>query len=325
MHQLTRRQVMAAGVAATIGGAHAQDFPSRLIRLVVPFPPGGPTDIVARHLAHDWQARLNWRIVVENKPGATGHIGHEDVRRQPPDGYTLMALVNPAALNYRLLGKPFALPAEFTPLGMVYSQYLVVVVNPQAFGMLKVQTLKDLMSVAQEHPGKINFTSAGNGSMGHLATLALCNKAGVQMTHIPYKGDAPAMNDVLAGTVQMMNCSSTTALPHLRSGKLRAIAVSAAARVADLPSVATFAESGFPSIVACAWFGLVAPPGMRAPLVETLTKAVKESVASPDLQQKFQEAGLTPAYLPPKEFADFVNRDFSLWSKVITDNQIRAN
>lgn len=325
MHQLNRRQIVAAGMAATLGTAYAQDYPSKVIRLVVPFPAGGPTDAISRHLANDWQTRLGWRLIVDNKPGATGHIAHEDVRRQPPDGYTLMALVNPAVVNYKLMAKPFSLPSEFAPLGRVYTQYLVVVVNPQAPGMDKVHTLKDLMSLAKEKGGNVSFTSAGNGSMGHLSTLALCNRAGVSMTHVPYKGDAPAINDVLGGTVGLMNSSATTALPHIRSGKLRPIAVSSASRVPDLPDVPTFAESGFTDIVAAAWFGLVAPPNMPAPLVDGLTKALKDSLSTPTIQQKFQDTGVTPAYLPPTEFGEFVNRDFSLWSKVIVDNNIQTN
>jgi tripartite-type tricarboxylate transporter receptor subunit TctC len=236
-----------------------------------------------------------------------------------------MALVNPAVVNYRFLKKPFALPAEFTPVGLVYTQYNVLVVNPAVAEMARVRTVADLVAAAKAAGGKLTYTSAGNGSMGHLATALLCNLAGVSMTHVPYRGDAPAMNDVLAGTVPVMFVSSTTALPHLRSGRLRPLAVSAGARVGDLPEVPTLVESGFPGLLATPWFGLVAPPGMPADLVARLTQALKETVAAADVQQKFQAAALTPTYLPPKDMADWVNRDFALWSKVIGDNGIQPN
>lgn len=326
MHRLNRRQLIAtAGVLAASGRVGAQMYPSRPIRLVVPFPPGGPTDAVARYLANDWQSRSGWQVIVDNKPGASGFIGHEEVRRQPPDGYTLMSLVNPAVVNYKFLNRPFVLPGEFTPLGRVHTQYIALVVNPKVAGMQDVHTLKDLLAVAGKASGRLAFTSAGNGSMGHLATLAICNRAGVTMTHVPYRGDAPAISDVLGGTVPVMHASSGTALPHIRSGRLRAISVSSATRAKDLPDVPTIEESGFPGIVATAWSGLVAPSGISAELVDRLTQSLRDTVANPAIQQKLQESVLTPDYLPPREFADFVNRDFALWSKVIADNKIQAS
>lgn len=324
MTLLTRRQLIALGATLAAGHSHGQDYPSRPIRFVVPFPAGGPTDIATRVLAADWQTRLGWNTVVENKSGATGYIGHEDVRRSAADGYTLMPLVVPAVLNYRFLNKPFVLPDEFTPLGQIYTQFNVLLVNPAVAEVAGVRSAKDLFEAARAAPGRLSYTSAGNASLGHLTTTLLCSMAGVTMLHVPYRGDAPAVNDVLAGTVPVMFASSTTALPHVRSGKLRAVAVSSAARAAELPEVPTLSESGFAGVSAVPWCGLVAPPGLPAALVSTLAARLQESVAQPAVMQKLHNAGMTPHHLAPQAFADFVNQDYVRWGRVITENGIRA-
>ena len=241
------------------------------------------------------------------------------------DGYTLMPLVTPAVPNYHFLNKPFSLPTEFTPIGMVYTQYIVMVVNPAVKEMAEVRTLKDLFALAKADTNKLSYTTAGNGSTGHLTTSLLANLSGVSMVHVPYRGDAPAMNDLLAGTVAVMFGSSTTVLPYIRSGRLRPPAVSSSTRQTELPEVPTLIESGFPAVVAMPWNGLVGPPGMSAELASRLSQAVKETLATPDIQQKFSAAGLTPTYLPPREFTDWVNKDFATWSKVITDNNIQVS
>ena len=205
---------------------------------------------------------------------------------------------------------------------MTYTQYNVLIVNPQARGMAEVTTVPQLLAVARATPEGLSYTSAGNGSLGHLTVARLTNLTGVRMVHVPYRGAAPAINDVLAGQVPVMFADSTTAGPHIRSGKLRAIAVTSAQRVAELPQVATLIEQGYAGQVVTPWYGLAAPAGTPADIVARLATALKATVAQPEVQDKLRALGLTPQYMPPDEFTAFVNREFEVWSKVIRDNQI---
>jgi tripartite-type tricarboxylate transporter receptor subunit TctC len=310
-----------AGLAAAPWGL-AQDFPSRPLRLVVPFPAGGPTDAVARLVGAEMAIHLKQPVVIENKSGAVGQIGHEEVRRSPADGYTLVSLVIPAVLNYHFLGKPFSARRDFTLIGLVATQFNVLVLNPAAADMAGVTTVAQLLALAKTHPGKLAYTSAGQGSLGHLTASRLAQLASAQMTHVPYRGAQPAMLDVLGGQVPVMLADSATALPHLRSGKLRALAVTSAQRVKELPDVPTLVEQGYAGMVATPWSGLAATPGLNPAVQARLTEALKAALASPALQEKLQAMGMTPSFLAPGEFAALADNDFETYGKVIRDHGI---
>ncbi|HSV44893.1 MAG TPA: tripartite tricarboxylate transporter substrate binding protein, partial [Ramlibacter sp.] len=302
--------------------AQTQDFPSRPLRLVVPFPAGGPTDAVARLLGAELAVQLKQPVVIENKSGAVGQLGHDEARRSPPDGYTLVSLVIPAVLNYHFLGKPFSARRDFTPIGLIATQFNVLVVNPAAPDMAGIASVAQLLALAKARPGQLAYTSAGQGSLGHLTTSRLAQLAGTQLLHVPYRGAQPAMLDVLSGQVPVMLADSATALPHLRSGKLRALAVTSAQRVKELPDVPTLVEQGYPGLVATPWSGLAATPGLSPAVQARLTEALKAALASPVLQEKIQAMGMTPHYLGPAEFAALADSDFETYGRVIRDNAI---
>lgn len=309
-------------IATPLAGAQVPDFPNKPLRLIVPFPAGGPTDAVARLIGAEMAVHLKQPVVIDNKSGAVGHIGHEEARRSPPDGHTLVSLVIPAVLNYHFLGKPFSARNDFTPIGLVATQFNVLVVNPSATDMAGVTSLAQLLALAKARPGQLSFTSAGQGSLGHLTATRLAQMAGTRMTHVPYRGAQPAMLDVLGGQVPVMLADSATALPHLRSGKLRALAVTSAQRVKELPEVPTLVEQGYPGMVATPWSGIAAPPGLSAAAQARLTEALKAALASPAVQDKLQAMGMTPHFLGPVEFAALADNDFETYGRVIRDNGI---
>ena len=320
-----RRSVLIAPAALILSPhvlAQAQDFPSRPLRLVVPFPAGGPTDAVARLVGAEMAIQLKQPVVIDNKSGAVGQIGHDEVRRSPPDGYTLVSLVIPAVLNYHFLGKTFSARRDFTPIGLIATQFNVLVVNPASPDMAGITTVAQLLALARAKPGQLAYTSAGQGSLGHLTTARLAQTAGAQMLHVPYRGAQPAMLDVLSGQVPVMLADSTTALPHLRAGKLRALAVTSAQRVKDLPDVPTLVEQGWPGMVATPWSGLAATPGLAPAVQARLSDALKAAIATPAVQEKIQAMGMTPHYMNPSEFAALADSDFEVYGRVIRDNAI---
>jgi tripartite-type tricarboxylate transporter receptor subunit TctC len=303
----------AAAITATTlatGPARAQTFPSRPLRLVVPFPAGGPTDAVAGS------------VIVEDKPGAVGLLGYEEVRRSPPEGYTLLSLVIPAVLNFHFLRRPFSVNRDLTPIGLISTQFNVMVVNPEAADMADVKTLPQLLQLARAKPGAIAYGSAGQGSLGHLTTARIAKQAGVTMLHVPCRGAQPAMTDVLGGQVPTMLADSLTGLPHLRSRRIRALAVTSAQRVPELPTVPTLLELGFPGMVATPWSGLATTPGVSVPIQARLTEALKAALGSPALKAKITSLGMTPHYLDPVAFATLVDSDFETYGKVIRENGI---
>ncbi|ROZ69217.1 tripartite tricarboxylate transporter substrate binding protein [Ramlibacter sp. WS9] len=321
-----RRSLLLASaglVAASVARAQA-DFPTRPLRLVVPFPAGGPTDSVARLVGAEMAVQLKQTVVIDNKSGGVGQIGHEDVRRSPADGYTLVSLVIPAVLNYHFLGKQFSAARDFTPIGLIATQFNVLVINPALPDMAGVTTVAQLMAAAKKRPGGLAYTSAGQGSLGHLTGARLAQMAGAPMTHIPYRGAQPAMLDVLGGQVPMMLADSATALPQLRSGKLRALAVTSSQRVKDLPEVPTLVEQGFPDLVVTPWSGLAASPGLSATVQARLAAALKAAMDSPAVQDKLQGMGMTPHYLNPSDFAALADADFATYGRVIRENGIAA-
>ncbi|NUO84856.1 MAG: tripartite tricarboxylate transporter substrate binding protein [Cupriavidus sp.] len=302
----------------------AETYPSKPIRLVVPFPPGGPTDTAARIIGQKMSETLKQPVVVDNRPGASGTIGAENVAKSPADGYTLLVLATPTLLAPHLINrKGYDIFKDFTPIGAAYDLPIVMVVNPQA--MPDVTSLQQYIARAKARPGALNYTSAGNGSFGHLSTELLKNLGHFDVQHVPYKGSAPAISDLLAGQVPMMFSDMIAALPHIKAGKLRPIAVGSAKRVSFTPEVKTVAEQGFPGFDATAWGGLLAPAGTPREVVTTLSAELKKALADPTVQQKMLGAGTVAAYMPPEQLAARMKADYSKWGKVIQDNGIRGD
>ena len=305
--------------------AGAQGFPSRELRLVIPFPAGGPTDVIGRIVAADMGQRMGQTVVVENRPGAVGGIAIDHVNKQAQDGYTLLMVGSPVVLNYQLTGRSFDLARDFTPIGLMFSQVGLLVINPQVPRWAGVTSLAQMIALARASAAPLNYASGGNGSIGHLALEKLKNMTGIQMQHISYKGSAPAINDLIAGHVPMMAADPVSAMPHVRAGKLRVIAVTSAQRFAALPEAPTLAEQGFGEISYSTWAGVVGPAGVPRDIADRLSAELKAAIAKPEVQERMRAASVDPTYLPPAEFAALVSRDFDTWGKVVRDNKITAN
>lgn len=319
-----KRLAAAALLCIAAGGAAAQGYPDRMIKLIVPFPPGGPTDVASRIIGQKMSEGLKQQIVVENRAGASGMIGAEAVAKSAPDGYTLMMLATPTLLFPHLSNyKGTDLFKDFTPIGSAYDLPIVMVVNPSK--MPGVNSLQDLIAKAKEQPGAMNYTSAGNGSFGHLSTELLKSLGQFDIRHVPYKGSAPAIQDLLGGTVPMMFSDMIAALPHIKAGKLKPIAVGSAKRVTFTPEVKTVAEQGFAGFDAVAWGGLLAPAGTPKNVVDRLNKELQAALSDKDVQAKLLGAGTIATYESPEKMKGRMQADFDRWGKVIRDNGIKSD
>ncbi|CAG2138977.1 hypothetical protein LMG31506_02043 [Cupriavidus yeoncheonensis] len=317
--------VCLAGMLPCLAGAQsAGSYPARPVRLVVPYPPGGPTDTASRIIGQKLSEALGQPVVIDNRPGASGTIGAEAVARSAPDGYTLLVMTNPTLLAPHLTHrKSYDLFRDFAPVASAYDLPIVMVVNPKA--LPDVTTLPQYIAYARAHPGANNYTSASNGSFGHISTELLKSLGHFDAQHVPYKGSAPAMADVLAGQVPMMFSDMIAALPHIRAGKLQPVAMGSARRVSFAPDVKTIAEQGFPGFDATSWAGIVAPAGTPPDIVAKLSGELKRVLADPAVQEKLQGAGTLAAYMPPEQFAARMRDEYRKWGKVIEDNGIRAD
>jgi tripartite-type tricarboxylate transporter receptor subunit TctC len=311
------RVLIAAMVAAGLSaGARAQDYPSRPVTMVVPFTSGGSTEIMARLIAQGLEAKLGKPVIVENKPGAGTVIGSNFVAKSEPDGYTLlMGTSSPIAINvtvYKAL--PYNPATDFVPLAMVAESPFVLVVNND----LPVKTIPELIAYAKANPGKLSFGSGGPGAPHHLFAELFASMAGIKMTHVPYRGSLPALNDVLAGHIQLMFCDLPPAVGMIESGKIRALGVTPAKRLAALPDVPTIAEAGVPGYSAAAWFMVVAPSKTPKPVVDRLHADMKEVLSSAQTRGQIDKLGLTPLDTPPiATMQDFVKSEIARWGKVV--------
>lgn len=302
--------------------AHAQNFPSQPVRLVVPFPPGGTTDILARQLAAELQKNWGQPVVVENRAGASGTIFSEQLAAMQPDGYTLMLTATHHVINpglYKSLR--YNTRTDFTPIAQVAAVPNVLVVN-HAF---PARTVQELIAYARQHPGKVDFGSAGTGGANHLSGELFKSMTGIQMTHIPYKGAAPALNDLLGGQIPMMFDSVPGVLQHIKSGRLRALGVTSLKRSPALPDVPTLDEAGVKGFEATAWFGLYGPGRMSPELANRLSADVRKALSSPTVRKEFAAQGAEPCTMTQPEFAAFVDAELNKWSKVITDANIKID
>ena len=309
------RAALVAFLALSASGAFAQSYPTRPIRLVVPFPPGGTTDILAREVGERLSVSLGQPVVIDNRPGAAGNIGADLVAKSAPDGYTfLMGTVGTHAINTSLYTKmPYDHVKDFAPVILVAGVPNVLEVTPS----LPVNSVADLIRLAKEKPGQINFASSGSGTSIHLSGELFKTMAGVDMTHIPYKGSAPALTDLIGGQVQVMFDNLTSSLPQIRAGKLRAIAVTSAQRAAALPNVPTIAESGLPGFEASSWFGILAPAGVPPTVIARINADVNQWLRTSDARDKLLAQGAVAAGGTPEQFAAHIRAETEKWAKVV--------
>jgi len=315
-----RRTFIAAGAGAIAGALPRlalgqNDYPNHPVRLVVGFPPGGSADMAARMLAERLGAELRQPIIVENRAGAAGNIGGESVARATADGYTLlMAAAAQIGINPSLYPKMGYSPSkDLAPVSLVQNEHNLMVVHPS----VPAANVKEFIAWAKAHPDKATFASPGIGSPAHLAGVLMNQMAGLTMLHVPYKGSAPAISDLLAGNVTMAIDNMPPYLPQVRAGKLRALAVASPIRAKAAPDIPTIAESGLPGYAVSAWKGLMAPAGTPAAIIERLHQAVVRSLANPELQQRMLEAGAEPVGNTPAQFGAFIENDTRQWAALV--------
>ena len=312
------RFAFGALLALVATAASAQTYPTKPIRLVVPFPPGGATDILARDVAQKLTEAWGQQVIVDNRPGAGGNIGSELVAKAAPDGYTLeMGTVGTHAINASLYAKmPYDHVKDFAPVILVAGVPNVLVVNPA----LPANSVAELIAYAKANPGKLNFASSGNGTSIHLSGELFKFMAGVQMTHVPYKGSAPALQDLIGGQVQLMFDNLPPSLPQIKAGKLRALAVTSLARAPALPDVPTMAEAGLPGYEASSWFGVLAPAGTPPAIVAKLNAEIARWLATPEAKEKLSKQGANAAGGTPEDFAKHIAAETAKWAKVVKDS-----
>lgn len=299
------------------GSAVAQDYPSKPVRIVVPYPPGGPTDVAARILAQGLQKRTGQNFWIDNRAGAGGMIGAGEVARAAPDGYTL--LVNASAhVIYPAIFKTvsFDVLGDFAPISQLVEVPLLMVVSPK----VPARDLRELIAHAKSHPGKMSFASAGNGGAPHLAGELFKQMAGIDAIHVPYKGSAPALTDLMGGQVDFMFDSMSSSMRYVQTGKLRAFAVSTSRRSVLAPEVPTVAEAGVPGYELMNWYGLWGPKGMPAPLAARISAEAAATLAEPSAVERIRALGANPATTKPQVFAAFCASEKAKWSKIALDS-----
>ncbi len=313
--------VLAGTLLATISPAPAQTYPNKPIRLVVGFAAGGGTDYVARAIAPRLTEALGQPLIVENRPGAAGTLGNDLVAKAAADGYTLLAAAaGPMTVAPNFLGKlPYDTFKDFDPVALIVTSPFVLVVNPT----LPVKTLAEFDTLAKSRPGSINFGSSGTGGSPHLAGELYKRMAGIDIVHVPYKGLAPALTDLLGGQIQAVFADIGLVLKQIEAGKLRPLAVTGPQRFAALPAVPTVMESGVPGYRAETWYGLVAPAGVPASIVSRLHAETRKALVAPELQAQLATQGLVPANLSSAEFSTMIRDDFNKWGRLIKEANIQ--
>jgi len=304
--------------------ATAQTYPSKPVRIIVGFPPGQATDIVARLVADKLTLRLGQTFLIDNKPGAAGIIGTELAIKAPADGYTLLfSSSGPLSVNPGLYARlPYDVVKDLQPIALAATVPLFLVVNPA----VPAQNVKDLVALARASPGRINYASGGSGVTNHLVTEMFKSAAGIDMQHVPYKGGPPAVADLIAGQVSVMFETGPGVLPHVRSGKLRALAVGSVNRSAAMPELPTVAEQGFPGFDGVAWIGFVAAMGTPKPIVDRLSAETAAIMALPDVREKLLALGSEPAQPnTPEQFGAYIRSEIAKWGKVIKESGAKVD
>ncbi len=299
--------------------ALAQAYPGKPVRIVVPFAPGGGSDFIGRFIAQRLGDSFGKQFIVENKPGAGGVIGIEMGIKSPADGYTLTLIASSYTVNPAVYKIHFDPVADITPIIQISQGPLVAVVRPT----LAVKTTRELIALAKSKPGQINFASSGQGSIIHLATELFDDMAGIKMSHVPYKGTGPALTDTLGGQTDVFFSSTATAMPHIQSGKLRAIAVTTAKRIPALPDVPTVAESGVPGYDVVLWHGLIGPKGLPRAIVDRINAEVVNVLKLKETAEQLKGDGVAPAGGTPEQFGAQIEKEIKVWKKVAADAGIK--
>jgi len=320
---VSRRQVLISLAAVTVAPwARAQAWPAKPVRIVVPFAAAGTTDIIARALAPEMQHAFGQPFVVDNKPGAGGNSGAAEVAKSAPDGYTLlMGTVGTHAINAALYPKmPYDHVKDFAPITLCAGVPNVLVVNPAAAQKYQINSVQDLIRAAKANPGKLNFASSGNGTSIHLSAELFKSMTGTFMVHLPYRGSGPALIDLLGGSADLMFDNLPSSLPHIKAGKLKALAVTSAVRSAVLPDLPTIAEAGGPSLKgfeASSWFGLLAPAGTPTDIIARVQQETAKALGTPALKERLLAQGAIPSGTTPAEFGRFIAAESKKWSQVV--------
>jgi tripartite-type tricarboxylate transporter receptor subunit TctC len=314
--------IIAAG-ATPLAIAAGEAYPSRPIRLVVPFPPGGPLDVVARAIGQKLTDAWGQPVIIDNRPGAGGNIGADLVAKGAPDGYTILeGALSTHAVNVSLYSKmPYDPIRDFAPITLVAVTPNVLVLNPS----VPANSVQELIAYAKAHPGKLSFGSGSNGSAGHLAGEAFKTEAGVDMVHIPYKGGAPAMQALLAGDTQLMFDNLSNSTPQLKAGKIKALAVTTAKRSALAPELPTLAEAGLPGFDIYTWWGFMAPAGTPKEIITKWNAEVTRILVTPEMKAFFAQQGAEPAPTSPEEFSALIRREITKYAKIVKDSGAKVD
>ena len=322
----TRRSVLSALLAAvaccgTLQVMAQAAYPSKPIRFIVPYPAGGGTDIVARLVAQKMTQSMGQPVVVENKPGASTLIGTEMLAKAPPDGYTLGLITDSHAINPSFFAKlPYDSVKDFSPVSQLVFVPLVMVAHPS----LNVKTLPELIAAAKARPGKINYASIGNGTPHNLSMEWVKSLAGIDMAHVPYKGVAPALTDLVAGQVDLMFTGSSSALPYVKSGKLVALAVSSAKRLDSFPDTPSVAEAALPEFDFMTWYGTAVPAGTPKEITQRLSREIAQALAQPDVKERLATLGVVGAPTSPDEFAAFMRKETASLARLVKLTGVKA-
>ena len=297
-------------------------YPHKPIRMIVPYPPGGPTDVLGRIVAQKLSESLGQQVVVENRPGASGMIGAELVAKAAPDGYTLLTNASIHVINPSLYPKMnFDALRDFAPVSLIAQVPLILVVNPG----LPVKSVQELIALGKAEPNRLNFGSSGNAAAPHLAGESFKIATGIQMQHVPYKGSAPALTDLIGGQVQLIFDSMPSAMPHVKSGKIRALAVTTAKRSPTVPDLPTIAESGVPGFDISTWYGVWAPAGTPKDIVNKVSAEIAKALQQPAVRERLAALGAEPVGNTPEEFAAYCQSELAKWSKIVRESGAKAD
>jgi tripartite-type tricarboxylate transporter receptor subunit TctC len=298
----------------------AQDYPSRPVKMIIPFGAGGPTDIFTRLLAEELRKSLKEPFVMENRPGAGTIIGTDAAAKSPPDGYTLLMISATQTTTETLVpNKPFKLMRDFVPVASLLNSELVMVVHPS----VPVNTVKEFIALAKSKPGALNYASSGVGSNYHMAGELFKNLTGTDILHVPYKGSSGARNDIISGQIEMMFDSLPSMVPMIKAGRVKALGTTGKVRSATLPDVPTLSEAGVPGYEATIWIGLMVPTGTPQPIVTLLSTEINKILARPDVKEAWEKQGATPMIMKPEEFGVYVQSEIDKWAKLIKANNIK--
>jgi tripartite-type tricarboxylate transporter receptor subunit TctC len=314
------RRLLALALLLGLAGPAAADYPDRPVRLIIPFPPGGSNDVVGRLVANQLSEKLGHKVFVDNRGGAGGVLGTEAAATAAPDGYTLLIISIAHAVNPALHKLNYDPIKSFTPISILATGPNVLAVNPQ----LPVKDVKELVALAREKPGALDYASAGVGSFQHLGGELFKLTAGVNIQHVPYKGGGPAMQDVIAGHVKIMFSSLVQTTPFIKSGQLRALGTGGSKRNPVLPDVPTIAEAGVPGYEANNWWGIVAPAGTPKDIVERLYRDIQATLKSPELTAAFEREGAAAVTMSSEEFAHYIETEMAKWGRVVKQGNIMA-